>query len=100
MRKLLTAVVIAGATLAAFGTVAEAQPRLRGFYDQQGQFRGQAWCWRRGPGIQDCSFYTYEQCMMAVGGLFGFCERSPWSYNAQPGPAAPKKRKATRHRSR
>lgn len=99
MKKLILAALAASALLAMSGAPVEAQPRPRGFYDEQGQFRGQLWCLRRDAFIRDCSFYTYEQCMSSSLTFQSVCERNPYSVQAQPYAApAPKKRKVRRDR--
>lgn len=97
MKKLVLAAMAAGAMIVMSGASADAQPRPRGFYDEQGQFRGQLWCLRRDAFIRDCSFYTYEQCMASSLTFQAVCERNQYSYQAQPYAApAPKKRKVRR----
>lgn len=50
-----------------------------------------AWCATYRNGGNNCGFNTYEQCMAAVSGVGGFCNKSPY---AEPDkPAARKERK-------
>ncbi len=50
------------------------------------------WCATYRNGGNNCGFNTYEQCMAAVSGVGGFCNRSPY---AEPDkPAARKEREA------
>jgi hypothetical protein len=41
------------------------------------------WCARYSiqGGATNCGFYSYEQCMAAVSGVGGFCQRNPFSAN-------------------
>lgn len=39
--------------------------------------REPAWCAAYRNGSNNCGFYTYEQCMAAVSGIGGFCNRNP-----------------------
>lgn len=97
MKKLILAAMAAGAMIVMTGASADAQQRPRGFYDEQGQFRGQLWCLRRDSFTRDCSYYTYEQCMASSFTLQSFCEQNQWSFQAQPYAApVPKKRKVRR----
>jgi tetratricopeptide (TPR) repeat protein len=49
------------------------------------------WCATYRNGGNNCGFNTYEQCMAAISGIGGFCNRSPY---AEPDkPAARKERK-------
>jgi len=36
-----------------------------------------AWCAAYRNGSNNCGFYTYEQCMAAISGIGGFCNRNP-----------------------
>lgn len=98
MKKLIVAAMAAGAVIVMSGASADAQSRPRGFYDEQGQFRGQLWCLRRDAYIRDCSFYTYEQCMASSLTFQAVCERNQYSYRARPyAEPVQKKRKVRRH---
>ena len=97
MKNLILAAIGAGAMMVMSGVSADAQQRPRGFSDDQGQFRGQLWCFRRDFYYQDCNYYTYQQCMATAFGQRGVCQQNPWSLNAQPSAASgPKKRKKDR----
>ena len=98
MKQLILAAIAAGAMIAISGSSADAQQRPRGFYDEQGQFRGQLWCFRRDFYYQDCNYYTYQQCMATAFGQRGVCQQNPWALNAQPVAPAQKKRKIRRQR--
>jgi tetratricopeptide (TPR) repeat protein len=50
-----------------------------------------AWCAAYRNGSNNCGFYTYEQCMAAVSGVGGFCNRNP--------DAAPERPAARRERA-
>jgi hypothetical protein len=41
--------------------------------------RGRApWCGNlAGQGLDDCNYYTFEQCLVSVSGLGGACARNP-----------------------
>jgi tetratricopeptide (TPR) repeat protein len=39
--------------------------------------REPAWCAAYRNGSNNCGFYTYEQCMAAISGIGGFCNRNP-----------------------
>lgn len=47
-----------------------------------------AWCAAYRNGSNNCGFYTYEQCMAAISGIGGFCNRNP-----DAGPEKPAARK-------
>ena len=51
-----------------------------------------AWCATYRNGGNNCGFNTYEQCMAAVSGVGGFCNRSPYAEPEKP--AARKEREA------
>jgi tetratricopeptide (TPR) repeat protein len=42
------------------------------------------WCAAYRNGGNNCGFYTYEQCMAAVSGIGGFCNRSPYAEPEKP----------------
>ena len=70
----VSTVVVVGAGLA---TDATAQTR---FYDQQGQFRGYAFCKKPGMDIVDCNYYTLAQCQGSGAGLFpAYCVPNPFT---------------------
>ena len=47
--------------------------------DAQRSPRGRApWCGNlAGQGLDDCNYYTFEQCLVSVSGLGGACARNP-----------------------
>jgi len=47
--------------------------------DAQRSARGRApWCANQStPGMDDCNYYTFEQCLVTVHGLGGACARNP-----------------------
>ena len=67
----ITAIVFAAACLC--GNAAEAAP----------------WCAHFNTGLNDCNFYSFRQCRIAVAGVGGYCsqnafERPTWSgYDAR-----------------
>jgi hypothetical protein len=80
----LTACVVAGMC----GLVLLATPRPADAF-----FRGynEAWCMITTDGLQDCSYYTWNQCRAAASGLGNFCFQNPRFHPvAEP---APRKRK-------
>jgi tetratricopeptide (TPR) repeat protein len=50
-----------------------------------------SWCATYRNGGNNCGFNTYEQCMAAISGVGGFCNRSPYAEPEKP--AARKERK-------
>jgi tetratricopeptide (TPR) repeat protein len=50
------------------------------------------WCAAYRNGGSNCGFYTYDQCMAAVSGIGGFCNRSPY---AEPEKPAARKERTT-----
>lgn len=50
--------------------------------------RGRApWCGNlSGDGLDDCNYFTFEQCSVSVRGLGGFCARNPAVYAYEPAP--------------
>jgi hypothetical protein len=40
--------------------------------------RGGIWCAHYGTGLNDCSFYSFEQCQASVRGNGGTCARNPF----------------------
>jgi tetratricopeptide (TPR) repeat protein len=55
------------------------------------QAKEPAWCATYRNGGNNCGFNTYEQCMAAVSGVGGFCNKSPYAEPEKP--AARKERK-------
>jgi Protein of unknown function (DUF3551) len=47
--------------------------------DAQRSARGRApWCGNLfGTGMDDCNYYTFEQCLVSVSGVGGACARNP-----------------------
>jgi hypothetical protein len=61
--------------------------------------RGRApWCGNlSGHSLDDCNYFTYEQCWVSVRGLGGFCARNPGALAYAPGePRRKKYRRNTR----
>jgi tetratricopeptide (TPR) repeat protein len=56
------------------------------------QAKEPGWCATYRNGGNNCGFNTYEQCMAAVSGVGGFCNRSPYAEPEKP--AARKEREA------
>jgi hypothetical protein len=56
--------------------------------------RGRApWCGNlSGESLDDCNYFTFEQCLVSVRGLGGMCARNPAAYAHQP----PHRRKVRR----
>ncbi len=54
------------------------------------------WCAAYRNGGNNCGFYTYEQCMAAVSGVGGFCNRSPY---AEPEKPAARKEQTTKSKN-
>jgi hypothetical protein len=78
---LLTLSFLAAGFLAAAGTSARAQDY--------------PWCANYTKGSTSCSFVTYEQCMIDVSGIGGFCERNT-SHHPAAAPARPKPRASSK----
>jgi tetratricopeptide (TPR) repeat protein len=55
------------------------------------------WCAAYRNGGNNCGFYTYDQCMAAVSGVGGFCNRSPY---AEPEKPAARKEQTTEPKSK
>jgi hypothetical protein len=36
------------------------------------------WCAHYGTGLNDCSFYSFEQCQASISGNGGSCARNPF----------------------
>ena len=68
--------------LALVSVSAEAAPQ-RGpakFYDQNGGFRGYAWCRRTGDGMAvDCNYYNRAQCEMTTSYAWLACMPNPFA---------------------
>jgi hypothetical protein len=41
--------------------------------------RGGLWCAHYGTGLNDCSFYSFEQCRASLSGNGGSCARNPFA---------------------
>jgi len=77
MRILARCSLIAAALLAVVAPAAAKEP---------------GWCASYRNGGNNCGFYTYDQCMAAVSGIGGFCNRSPY---AEPEKPAARKEQST-----
>jgi tetratricopeptide (TPR) repeat protein len=69
MRILVVGSFIAAAGLALVAPAAAKEP---------------GWCASYRNGGNNCGFYTYDQCMAAVSGIGGFCNRSPYAEPEKP----------------
>ena len=103
MRKSLIALTVIGAVLGLASVSAEAAPRGPAkFYDQNGGFRGYAWCLKRGLEIFDCSYFTRAQCDMSASGRSLYCTPNPFAtvqgYNPYADPFAPVPTRKARRR--
>jgi hypothetical protein len=79
MRKSIITLSLLGAVLGLASVSAEAAP-FRGpakFYDQNGGFRGYAWCLKSGMQIWDCNYFTKEQCDMSASARRVYCVVNP-----------------------
>jgi len=67
-------VIVAGAVLLLGGTLL-----VRAASPAQAFFRNynEAWCAQMGDGIEDCSYYTWQQCRAAASGTGNFCYANP-----------------------
>jgi len=58
----------------------------------------------KGQGIDqahgDCSYYTYEQCLMTASGRLNYCDTNPFYYGAASPQPRPRTRKPRHHRYR
>ena len=78
------ALAAAGALLTAFVSIAPAEAGARG---------RAPWCGNlSGHSLDDCNYFTFEQCLVSVKGVGGICARNPAAYAY--GPA--RQRKARR----
>jgi hypothetical protein len=100
MRKSIIALSLLGAVLGLASVAAEAAPQRGGparFYDQNGGFRGYAWCLKSGMLIFDCNYINQAQCDMTANGRGVYCIPNPHAveqgYNPylQPQPAVSRK---------
>lgn len=64
----LLAALVAGLAL----PLAAAQPAQAFFRANQ-----EAWCAQMGDGIEDCGYYTWQQCRAAASGTGNFCYANP-----------------------
>ena len=79
MSKFLIVLGVSTVALVAGGFATDATAQTV-FYDQLGQFRGYAWCKKRGMDIVDCNYYTLAQCRATNMG-FGpaYCVPNPFT---------------------
>lgn len=80
MRKSIIALSLLGAVLGLASVAAEAAPQRGGpakFYDQNGGFRGYAWCLKAGLQIFDCNYFNLAQCNMTAYGRGVYCVPNP-----------------------
>lgn len=54
-------------------------PLVAGIRPAHAFFRNynEAWCAQMGDGIEDCSYYTWQQCRAAASGTGNFCYANP-----------------------
>ena len=81
MRKSIITLTLLGAVLGLATVAAEAAPQ-RGparFYDQNGGFRGYAWCLQSGMEIFDCNYFNKGQCDMTASGRRLWCVPNPFA---------------------
>lgn len=62
-------------------------------FDARTAAKAAAWCAAYRYGSTNCGFYTHEQCLAAISGVGGFCNRNPYESEAEK-PAARKTPKA------
>ena len=62
-------------------------------FDARTPAKAAAWCAAYRNGSTNCGFYTHEQCLAALSGVGGFCNRNPYESEAEK-PAVRKTRKA------
>jgi hypothetical protein len=81
MRKSIITLTLLGAVLGLASVSAEAAPQ-RGpakFYDQNGGFRGYAWCLKAGMEIFDCNYFNKPQCDMSASARRVWCVPNPFA---------------------
>lgn len=103
MRKSIIALGLLGAVLGMASVAAEAAPRGPArFFDENGGFRGYAWCLKSGPLIFDCNYFTLAQCQMSASGRRVYCAPNPYAvvqgYNPYFAPHEPVATKKLRRR--
>ncbi len=93
MTKFLIALTVGAVVVGAAGLSTEAAAQTK-FYDQQGGFRGYAWCHKAGMDIVDCNYFNLAQCQATNAG-FGpaYCVGNPFT---PAGPSKPARRKKSR----
>jgi hypothetical protein len=85
IRLALAASLIA---IAAFGAADSADASVRG---------RAPWCGNlSGHGLDDCNYFTFDQCRVSVHGLGGFCSRNPAVANGLPSGKTGKVRRLAR----
>jgi hypothetical protein len=52
----------------------------------------EAWCAQMGDGINDCSYFTWQQCRAAASGTGNFCYQNPLYVGPAETPKAKRKR--------
>jgi hypothetical protein len=79
MTKFLSVLAVSTVAIVASGLATSAAAQTK-FYDQQGQFRGYAWCKKPGMDIVDCNYYTLAQCQASGAGFFpAYCVPNPFT---------------------
>ena len=80
MRKSIIAASLLGAVLGLASMSAEAAPRGPAkFYDQNGGFRGYAWCLKAGLEIFDCNYFNRAQCDVSASTRRVYCVPNPFA---------------------
>jgi hypothetical protein len=80
MRKSIIALSLLGAFVGLASVPAEAASRGPArFYDQNGGFRGYAWCLKVGMEIFDCNYFNKAQCDMSASGRRAYCTPNPFA---------------------
>lgn len=74
------AALCAACVVGIVGLTAASQPAQAFFRNYN-----EAWCAQMGDGINDCSYFTWQQCRAAASGTGNFCYQNPL-YVAPPEP--------------
>jgi hypothetical protein len=104
MRKSIITLSLLGAVLGLASVSAEAAPRGPAkFYDENGGFRGYAWCLQTGIEIFDCNYFNRAQCYASASTRRVYCTPNPFAvvqgYNPYAEPYAPVAAKKVRRRA-
>jgi len=66
------AATLCGLSLSGLAVLMTAQPAQAFFRNYN-----EAWCAQMGDGINDCSYFTWQQCRAAASGTGNFCYQNP-----------------------